>query len=94
MVQRIEWVGEVRCRHLRPPLDFIDARPWIGCSFSGQRRQGIISFHHTWTFLARMEKTETAEFFWWWGVQEQTVIHLYTECRRWRIESEKSKVEN
>lgn len=21
MVQRIEWVGEVRCRHLRPSLD-------------------------------------------------------------------------
>lgn len=46
MVQRIEWVGEVRCRHLRPSLDRTDARPWIGYSFSGQRRQEITSFHH------------------------------------------------
>lgn len=26
---------------------------------------------------------------WWCGVQEQTVIHLYTECWRWRREQRK-----
>ena len=26
---------------------------------------------------------------WWCGAQEQTVIHLYTECRRWRRERKK-----
>ena len=31
---------------------------------------------------------ETAEC-WWCGAQEQTVIHLYTECRRWRKQRRK-----
>ena len=37
------------------------------------------------TFLARIGVIETPEC-WWCGAQEQTVIHLYTECRRWRRE--------
>ena len=35
------------------------------------------------TFLARIGAMEIAEF-WWCGAQDQTVIHLYTEWRRWR----------
>ena len=35
------------------------------------------------TFLARIGAMETPEC-WWCGAQEQTVIHPYTECRRWR----------
>ena len=37
------------------------------------------------TFLARIGVIETPEC-WWCGAQEHTVIHLYTECRRWRRE--------
>lgn len=40
------------------------------------------------TFFARRRAMETLEF-WWCGVQEQTVIHFYTECRRWRRERRK-----
>ena len=40
------------------------------------------------TFLARIGVMETPEC-WWCGTQEQTVIHLYTECRRWRRERKK-----
>ena len=39
-------------------------------------------------FLARIGVIETPEC-WWCGAQEQTVIHLYTECRRWRRERRK-----
>lgn len=37
------------------------------------------------TFLARIGVMETPEC-WWCAAQEQTVIHLYTECRKWRRE--------
>ena len=39
-------------------------------------------------FLARIGAIEAPEC-WWYGAQEQTVIHLYTECRRWRRERRK-----
>ena len=35
------------------------------------------------TFLARIGAIETPEC-WWCGAREQTVVHLYTECRQWR----------
>ena len=38
-------------------------------------------------FLARIGAVENPEC--WCGAQEQTVIHLYTECRRWRRERRK-----
>ena len=37
------------------------------------------------TFLKRIGATETAEC-WWCGDAEQSVIHLYTKCRKWRAE--------
>ena len=37
------------------------------------------------TFLKRIRATETAEC-WWCGAAEQSVIHLYTKCRKWRAE--------
>ncbi len=37
------------------------------------------------TFLSRIGATETAEC-WWCGVAEQSVIHLYAKCRKWRVE--------
>jgi len=40
------------------------------------------------TFLARIGVTETPKC-WWCGVREQTVVNLYTECRRWRNERRK-----
>ena len=40
------------------------------------------------TFLARIGLIETPEC-WWCGAQEQTVIHLYTKCRKWRKERRK-----
>ena len=40
------------------------------------------------TFLARIGATETPKC-WWCGAREQTVVHLYTECRRWRNERRK-----
>ena len=40
------------------------------------------------TLLARIGVIETPER-WWCGAQEQTVIHLYTKCRRWRRERRK-----
>ena len=40
------------------------------------------------TFLARIGALETPKC-WWCGASEQTVIHLYTECRRWRKERRK-----
>ncbi len=39
-------------------------------------------------FLARIEIIETPEC-WWCRAQEQTVIHLYTKCRKWRKERRK-----
>ena len=39
-------------------------------------------------FLARIGAVETPEC-WWCGAQEQTVVHPYTECRRWRRERRK-----
>ena len=39
-------------------------------------------------FLARIGAVETPEC-WRCGAQEQRVIHLYTECRRWRRERRK-----
>ena len=44
------------------------------------------------TFLARIGVIETPEC-WWCGAQEQTVIYLYTECRRWGREQRKLKKE-
>ena len=46
----------------------------------------------TGAFLARIGTVETQEC-WWCGAQEQTVIHLYTECRRWKREQRKLKRE-
>ena len=40
------------------------------------------------TFLARIGVIDTLECS-WCGVQEQTVIHLYMECRRWGRERRK-----
>lgn len=40
------------------------------------------------TFLARIGAVETPKC-WWCNAREQTVIHLYTECRRWRKERRK-----
>lgn len=40
------------------------------------------------TFLARIGAIETPRC-WWCGAREQTVIHLYTECRRWTKERRK-----
>ena len=37
------------------------------------------------TFLKRIGATETAEC-WWCGAAEQSVLHLYTKCRKWRVE--------
>ncbi len=37
------------------------------------------------TFLKRIGATESAEC-WWCGAAEQSVIHLYTKCRKWRTE--------
>ena len=37
------------------------------------------------TFLERIGKVESAEC-WWCGEAEQSVIHLYTKCRKWRTE--------
>ena len=37
------------------------------------------------TFLKRIRATETAEC-WWCRAAEQSVIHLYTKCRKWRAE--------
>ncbi len=37
------------------------------------------------TFFKRIGATETAEC-WWCGAAEQSVIHLYTKCRKWRAE--------
>ena len=37
------------------------------------------------TFLKRIGAIETAEC-WWCGAAEQSVIHLYTKCRKWRVE--------
>jgi len=37
------------------------------------------------TFLKRIGAAETAEC-WWCGAAEQSVIHLYTKCRKWRAE--------
>ena len=37
------------------------------------------------TFLKRIGATETAES-WWCGAAEQSVLHLYTRCRKWRAE--------
>ena len=37
------------------------------------------------TFLNRIGAAETAEC-WWCGDAEQSVIHLYTKCRKWRAE--------
>lgn len=39
-------------------------------------------------FLAKIGVINTPEC-WWCGAHEQTVIHLYTECRRWRKERRK-----
>ena len=39
-------------------------------------------------FLVRIGAVETSDC-WWCGAQEQTVIHLYTECRRCRRERRK-----
>ena len=36
-------------------------------------------------FLNRIEARKTAEC-WWCGDAEQSVIHLYTKCRKWRAE--------
>lgn len=36
-------------------------------------------------FLERIGAVETAEC-WWCGRAEQSVAHLYAECRRWRKE--------
>lgn len=40
------------------------------------------------TFLARIGAIETPEC-WWCGEAEQSVVHLYTKCRRWRKERRK-----
>lgn len=40
------------------------------------------------TFRARIGDIETPKC-WWCSAREQTVIHLYTECRRWREERRK-----
>lgn len=40
------------------------------------------------TFLARIGAIETPEC-WWCGEAEQSVVHLYTRCRRWRKERRK-----
>ena len=40
------------------------------------------------TYLSRTGMIGTPEC-WWCGAQEQTVIHLYTECRKWRKERRK-----
>lgn len=40
------------------------------------------------TFLAWIRVIETPKC-WWCGAREQKVIHLYTECRRWRKERRK-----
>ena len=37
------------------------------------------------TFLSRIGATETAKC-WWCRAAEQSVIHLYTKCRKWRVE--------
>ena len=37
------------------------------------------------TFLKRIGAAETAEC-WWCGAAEQSVVHLYTKCRKWRAE--------
>ena len=37
------------------------------------------------TFLCRIGAIETAEC-WWCGSAEQSVIHLYAKCRKWRVE--------
>lgn len=37
------------------------------------------------SFLYRIGATETAKC-WWCGNAEQSVIHLYTKCRKWRAE--------
>ena len=37
------------------------------------------------TFLERIGATESAKC-WWCGDAEQSVIHLYTKCRKWRTE--------
>ena len=36
-------------------------------------------------FLERIGAVETAEC-WWCGQAEQSVVHLYAECRKWRKE--------
>ena len=40
------------------------------------------------TYLVRIGVMETPEC-WWCRAQQQTVVHLYTECRRWRRERRK-----
>ena len=40
------------------------------------------------TFLARIGVIEAPEC-WWCGEAEQSVVHLYTKCRRWRKERRK-----
>ena len=37
------------------------------------------------TFLKRIGATETAKC-WWCGDAEQSVMHLYTKCRKWSTE--------
>lgn len=37
------------------------------------------------TFLSKIGAAETAEC-WWCGNAEQSVMHLYTKCRKWRVE--------
>ena len=39
-------------------------------------------------FFARIGVIKTPEC-WWCRAQEQTVIHLYTECQRWKKERKK-----
>ncbi len=36
------------------------------------------------TFLSRIRAIEAAEC-WWCGAAEQSVMHLYTKCRKWRV---------
>ena len=37
------------------------------------------------TFLSRIGEAETSEC-WWCGAAEQSVMHLYAKCRKWRAE--------
>ncbi len=37
------------------------------------------------TFLEQIEAAESAKC-WWYGDAEQSVMYLYTKCRKWRTE--------